>query len=125
MIPLLKFKEEQALLRTGSVMEPKNPLLLVSENWEKVILSECISSIIMAYIYFMQDQTHKVTKFAYNENRALMEQGFHLVICNHNSSHCIRFPGGLNPWKISSRMFSLANVQTSFPSQEIFKNSEH
>ena len=35
MLTFLTFKEEQLLLRTGAVMELKNPLFLVSQNWKK------------------------------------------------------------------------------------------
>ena len=63
--------------------------------------------------------------FAYNEKKkTILDQGCHLNNCNRNSSHFIRLPGGSNPWKISVRMFPLANFQASFPSQVFFKNSE-
>ena len=62
----------------------------------------------------MQDQTHKKVKFVYNEKRALLEQGCHLNTCNHKSDHFIRFPGGLSPWYISAKTFSLANFTGLF-----------
>ena len=50
----LKFEEEQVLLRNGTVMELKNPLIPVSQNWKKYfqmnLFLACVPEIHLLYL---------------------------------------------------------------------------
>ena len=69
-------------------MELKIPPFLFLKTGKKYFQVNMLYNCILVYwkyIYFMESQTHKKTKFVYNEKLAFLEQGCNLGSCNRKN----------------------------------------